>query len=228
MAMAAPWATIMVTGTFISMADDRLLLWQWLSPAFPIGAFAYSQGLEQPMATGAVRNIADVAAWVTTTLRFGSPRMDAIFLAQARAGADPDLLSDLLLSYATCPERETELLDQGRAFAALIGTITGKTVSIRPYPVAVGLATRALGVPTEEVLSLFLHGAAAQMISAATRFLPLGQSESQALLSRLAPLFTQLAAEAATASLDDIATFTPGADMAAMRHETLEVRIFRT
>ena len=119
-------------------------------------------------------------------------------------------------------------MEQGRAFCALMAPISGKTVSIRPFPVAVGIATRGLQLPDTEVIALFLHGVAAQMISAATRFLPLGQSEAQAMLARLAPLLTTLAAEAARLSLDDIASFTPGADMAAMRHETLEVRIFRT
>lgn len=214
--------------TPISTAEARLTLAQWLSPAFPIGGFAYSQGLEEPMATGQVGTAADVEAWVRDCLSFGAPRMDAIFLARARAGDDADMLSDLILAYAGSAEREQELLEQGRAFSALMAAISGKTVSIRPYPVAVGLATRALPLPDTEVIALFLHGVAAQAVSAATRFLPLGQSEAQAMLARLAPLLATLAAETAEAQLDDIASFTPGADMAAMRHETLEVRIFRT
>ena len=212
----------------ISTAEDRLTLAQWLSPAFPIGGFAYSQGLEEPMATGRIRTAADVDAWLRDCLRFGTPRMDAVFLSRARAGDDPHILSDLILAYASSPERELELMEQGRAFSALMGSISGKTVSIRPYPVAVGLATQGLSLPDTEVIALFLHGVAAQMISAATRFLPLGQSEAQAMLARLAPLLITLATKAAGLSLDDIASFTPGADMAAMRHETLEVRIFRT
>lgn len=221
-------ATAMATGISTSMADDRLKLHQWLSPAFPIGGFGYSQGLEQPMACGIVRTAADVEAWVTAILRHGAARTDAIILAHARAGADPQMLADLILSFASCAERETELMEQGRAFCALMGGITGCDLPLLPYPVAVGLATAQLDLPTAEVLALFLHGSAAQMISAATRFLPLGQTEAQAMLTRFATLLTALAAEAATAPLDSIATFTPGADMAAMRHETLEVRIFRT
>lgn len=208
--------------------DDRLLLAQWLSPAFPIGGFAYSQGLEHPMSTGLVPDAAAVEAWVRGVLRHGSARMDAVILAHARAGHDPDTLADLILSFASGPERETELLDQGRAFCSLIESITGQPQPLRPYPVAVGVATRALQVSTPEVLALFLHGAAAQMVSAATRFLPLGQGQAQALLTRLAPLITELAAEAAVAPLESLGSFTPGADMAAMWHETQEVRIFRT
>lgn len=228
MAMAAPWATIMAMVTSISMAEDLLKLHQWLSAAFPIGGFAYSQGLEEPMARGILRSGGDVACWVERVLQHGSPRMDAVILAHARAGHDPEALSDLILSFASCAERETELQDQGRAFCSLMSGITGHDMPQRPYPVALGLATAGLDVRTEDVLALFLLGAATQMVSAATRFLPLGQTEAQAMLSRLAPQITVLAAWAATAPLDSLATFTPGADMAAMRHETLEVRIFRT
>lgn len=226
--MARASGTAMATASRISMADDRLKLHQWLSPAFPIGGFGYSQGLEQPMATGLVRSGIEVAAWVRAVLDHGAARMDAVVLAHARRGGDVRMLADLILSYASCAERETELLEQGRAFCALMAGITGETLPPLPYPVAVGLATRALDLPDAEVLALFLHGSAAQMISAATRFLPLGQTEAQAMLTGLAPLIGRIAAEAAAAPLDSLATFTPGADMAAMRHETLEVRIFRT
>ena len=241
MGMGVPWVTItgvtitpMITGTAtgtdmsISTAEDRLKLAHWLSPAFPIGGFAYSQGLEQPMAMGQVRTADQVDEWVRDCLSFGTPRMDAIFLARARAGDEPEMLSDLILAYASSAERELELMEQGRAFTTLMAAMSGEVVPVRPYPVAVGVASRVLSLPDTEVIALFLQGAAAQMISAATRFLPLGQSESQVMLARLAPLVTTLAEFAAAATLDDLGTFTPGADIAAMRHETLEVRIFRT
>lgn len=81
--------------------DDRLRLVQMLSPVFPIGGFAYSQGLEQVMATGQVT--ADgLEDWVCDVLEFGSPQMDAVIVAQARAGVDPDYLSDLVCALASC------------------------------------------------------------------------------------------------------------------------------
>lgn len=218
--------TIMGTGFCIVM-DDRLRLVQMLSPAFPIGGFAYSQGLEQVMATGQV-TADSLEDWVCDVLEFGTPQMDAVIIAQAQMGADPDQLSDLIRAMASCAERDIELMEQGRAFGTLVEGITGETVSVRPYPVAVGLATRGLSVPVEEVLALFLHAAAAQMISAAVRFLPMGQTRGQAMLARLGPRIALIAQRAANTSLEEIGSFTPGADMAAMRHETLEVRIFRT
>ena len=208
-------------------AEDRLRLVQILSPAFPIGGFAYSQGLEQVMATGQL-GPDGIADWVADVLEFGTPQIDAVIVAQARAGADPDSLSDLIRALASSVERDLELMEQGRAFCALMAGITGKQFPLRPYPVAVGLATRDLDVPMIEVLALFLQGSAAQMISAATRFLPLGQTRAQTILSQLAPQIANIAERSAKMPLDLIGSFAPGADMAGMQHETLEVRIFRT
>lgn len=209
--------------------DDRLRLVQILSPAFPIGGFAYSQGLEQAMSDGLVTDPAGLQAWVRAVLIHSAGSGDAVFLAAARQdGADLADLSLMLLAHASGPERQRELLDQGRAFATLVGGIRGQGLADLAYPVAVGAATAALRVPTTEVLALWLHGIAAQIVSAAVRFLPLGQTEGQRILWALAPLIAALAEVAATTDCADAAFGAFGADMAAMRHETLEVRIFRT
>jgi urease accessory protein len=214
-----------------AMSDptDRLRLVQWLSPAFPIGAFAYSQGLEYAISEGEVRTAKDLAQWITAILRHGSGRADAILLAQARAPcADLAALSDLALALAPSAERVTEMMEQGRAFATTISAITGQHHPARPYAVAVGVATAPLNIPTAEVLTLWLHGLSAQLTSAATRFVPLGQTEAQQVLAALAPRITDLAAEYATLPLSALSSTTPRADLAAMRHETMPVRIFRT
>ena len=210
-------------------ATDRLRLTQWLSPAFPIGAFAYSQGLEQAISAGDIRSAADLGAWISAVLRFGSGHADAILLAHAR-GRDADLtaLSDLALAHAPSAERVTEMLEQGRAFAATISAITGQPQAPHPYAVAVGAATAQLDLPTSEVLCLWLQGLCAQLTSAATRFMPLGQTEAQKTLATLAPLITDLAALYASLPLSALSSTTPRADLAAMLHETMPVRIFRT
>lgn len=215
----------------LPLADpgDRLRLQQWLSPAFPIGAFAYSQGLEQAISAGVVRDADALHAWVAALLRHGSGRFDAILLAQARhAGADLDALTDLTLAHASGPERVTELLELGRAFTTTINAITGQALPARPYPVAVGVATRALGLPTGEVVLFFLQAMAAQLVSVGVRFMPLGQTDGQVILARLAPEIVALAGSCAAAPLEALASTTPGTDLATMRHETMTVRIFRT
>lgn len=219
MATAGPSATAMTDPT------DLLRLVQWLSPAFPIGAFAYSQGLETAITQGSVHDAATLQDWITAILTHGPARSDAILIAHARAGED---LTDLAHALAASAERQIEMMEQGRAFAQTIAAITGCPQPIQPYALAVAHATRALDVPTETVLAHWLQGTAAQLTSVGVRFIPLGQTDGQRLLAALAPLITQTAATCATAPLSDIGTATFAADLASMQHETLPVRIYRT
>ena len=94
--------------------DDRLRLVQWLSPAFPIGGFAYSQGLEEPMAPGLVPNAAGVEQWVRDVLRLGTPRLDAVVVARARAGDDPQGLADLLHAMASSADQAGRVMSNPR------------------------------------------------------------------------------------------------------------------
>ena len=219
MATAAPSAMRMTDPT------DHLRLIQWLSPAFPIGAFAYSQGLETAIAARDVHDAASLQDWITAILTMGSARTDAILLAHARNGTD---LTDLALALAPSAERHTEMMEQGRAFAHAIAAITGIPQPVQPYALAVAHATRALNLSTETVLALWLHGTAAQLTSVGVRFIPLGQTDGQRILAALAPLIAALASTCATAPLTEIGTATFAADLASMQHETLPVRIYRT
>ena len=209
---------------------DLLHLHQWLSPAFPVGGFAFSQGLETAIARGLVRDGAGVAGWARAAICDGAGRVDAVLLAHARQpGAELGHLADLSRAYAVSAERLVEAEETGAAFLARIARITGRAAPLPlPYPVAVGWASAPLAVTTETVAAFWLHALAAQIVGAAVRFLPLGAAEGQAILGDLAPAILRQGAWAAGAALDDIATSTPGADMAQMDHETLEVRIFRS
>lgn len=227
----ALWAmtTVMAIPMPTPDATDTLRLVQWLSPAFPIGAFAYSQGLEAAIDQGDVTDAPTLTDWVTAVLSHGTGRLDAILLAHARdADADIAYLAALAHAYASGAERATELREQGRAFTTALSAITGQTLPPLPYPVAVGYVTRTLDVTTAQVVMLWLQGLAAQMVSAAVRFVPLGQTDGQTVLTRLAPLIARLAQDYADAPLAALSATTPGADLAAMRHETMEVRIFRS
>lgn len=229
MATAARLATITFTHMPTADMTDRLRLVQILSPAFPIGSFAYSQGLEAAIVAGDVTDARTLREWVADVLRFGTGRMDAALIALAHGDcATTDTLSDLAYAYCGNAGRALELREQGRAFTALVTGITGRPQPDLPYPVAIGLATRNLSARTEEVLSLWLMGLAGQLVSVAVRFVPLGQTEGQVVLAGLAPLIASLAVDHAAATTDELFATTPGADLAAMRHETLEVRIFRT
>ena len=205
-----------------------LTLTQWLSPAFPIGAFAHSQGLEAAISGGHVTDAASLQDWIEDVLRFGSGRNDAIFLMAARKEGDLAELSNLARAYMPSQGRALEAAELGRAFAAQVSAITGQEVPPIPYPVAVGAATRGLAVSDAQVLALWLQGLVSQHVSVAVRFLPLGQSAGQRVIHRLGPLIAETADTYRTLTLDDLGSCTWGADMAGMMQQTLEIRIFRS
>ncbi|WP_374633448.1 urease accessory protein UreF [Paracoccus sp. (in: a-proteobacteria)] len=208
-------------------ALDRLSLIQWLSPAFPTGGFAYSHGLEQAMSEG-LRDAGAVAAWVGQVIAQGGGWTDAVVLSLVLRGEDAGDMADLARALAGSAERLAETMDQGRAFAATVAALTGAAPAPHPLPVAVGLAARGLALPADEIIGHYLHGFAANLIAAATRFLPLGQAQAQKALAGLHPLIATTAARAALAGPEALESGCFGADLAAMRHETLDVRIFRT
>ncbi|MBM9595145.1 urease accessory protein UreF [Roseitranquillus sediminis] len=206
-----------------------LTLARWLSPAFPVGGFAYSHGLEWTMAAGEVGDAATLRSWVSDVLAHGAGRCDAILLAHAlRPDADLATLSDLARALAASAERARETEEQGAAFARAAGALTGLDIAPMPYPVAFGAAARGLGLPPETVVAHYLQAFAANLVAAAVRFVPLGQTEGQRVLAGLAPGILRLAREAAAASLEEIGTAAFRADLAAMHHETMSPRIFRT
>lgn len=211
--------------TFMPQSVDRLILTQWLSPAFPVGSYAYSQGLEQAITDGTVCDAAGLLDWITATLKHGSARNDAILLAHAR---NDDGLEDLAYAYAASAERCCEMREQGAAFGQIIAGITGHQPPDLPYALAVGHAARRLDLPTQEILSLFLLALATQLALVGVRFIPLGAGHGQQLLGQLAPLIATLGRQFATEPLSALSSATLGADIAAMRHETLDVRIYRS
>lgn len=208
---------------------DLLKLTQWLSPGFPVSSYAYSHGLETEIAAGRVATAADVAEWVAAVLRAGAGRSDAILmLAALRGGGEADALADLARALAGSRERLEETEAQGAALSATLAALGVGDGVARPYPVALGLAARDLDLPEGMVARLYLQAFAGALVSAAVRFVPLGQAQGQGILADLHPVIDRVAAEAVVAGLDGIGTAVFGADLAAMAHEGLEVRIFRT
>jgi urease accessory protein len=217
-----------------------LSLVQWLSPAFPTGGFAYSHGMETAITAGAVHDAASAGAWIRDVLQFGAGHADAVLLVHALrpADADHDALDALARALATSAERLVETVDQGAAFARTVSAVTGRDLPLRTLPVAVGEATRALvqgaegaggdGLAPLQIVEVYLHAFAANLCAVATRTVPLGQTEAQAMLAALHPVIAEVAGTAAITPLDGIATSALGADIAALQHETLDVRLFRT
>ena len=209
-------------------AAARLTLAQWLSPAFPVGGFAFSQGLEWAIARGELATGAALEGWLADTLAFGAGRNDAILLCLALRGALPEAqLDDLARALAPSRERLEETLAQGTAFAAAAAAV-GVKVAPAAYPLAVGRAARSLDLPAPEIAALWLQAQASNLTQIAVRLVPLGQGDGQRVLAALQPLLLAVAAEAAPAGPEALGSAAFRADLAAMQHETMEVRLCRT
>lgn len=212
-----------------------LSLLAWLSPAFPTGGFAWSHGIEWAVESGDVTDAATLRAWVEDVLRHGAGRNDAILLRHAhRAAADPDALAGIVeLALAAQPSRErlAESIGQGNAFAAAArawGSAVLSGLGDVPYAVAVGALAGAHGIAEEDATLGALQAFAANLISAAVRLIPLGQSAGLAVLAGLAPVIVATAEDSRGAGLDDLGGACFRADLTAMRHETQYTRLFRS
>lgn len=230
MAMAAPMR--MSTGQAPMPTDPRLLiLTQWLSPAYPTGAFAWSHGLEAAVHAGWVRDAHSLQHWLEDLLTDGSARSDAIFIALAANCETPKALHALdqtARAFCASSERVKESERQGAAFARVTRTVWELDLPDCLLPIALGRAAHLVSLPVPEVTALYVQNLASNLIAAAQRLMPLGQTEAQAVLARLTPLCASLAADAASASEEDIHSSCFLSDIAAMQHETLEPRLFQS
>ena len=207
---------------------DLLTLTQWLSPAYPVGAFAWSHGLERAVSRGDVASADDLFDWLRGVLENGAGRSDAILLCAAYAADDVGPVADLAGALAPSRERKMETLQQGAAFAATTRALWGFNLPDMTYPVAVGRAARLAGLPVEATTLIWLQAFASNLTQCAQRLLPIGQTKGQKILHDLGPTITQVAAAAQTASLDDIGSATFAVDTASMQHAEQYARIFRS
>jgi urease accessory protein len=222
----------------------------FLSPAFPIGAFTYSHGLEKVIEEDGVTNAVELKDWLEEILRFGAGRSDAILLKESyRAAMSGETekvqeLRQLGLTLQPSRERHLETSAQGTAFCDAVSkswmplqdapasNLFQKLVAADrdawPYPVALGIVCAAHEIPEDAALTAFLHAFSANIISVAVRAVPLGQSNGQKVLAQLEPVISEIAGEASEAGLDDLGTSTFLADIASMAHETQYSRLFRS
>ena len=175
MDMAARMA--MNTDSMTPDAEQMLILQNWFSPAFPVGAFSYSGGLETAIARGDVYDRDSLAGWLRQTLLHGSIFMDAVFL---RATMEDEDVNDLCLALCAGAERYQETTELGAAFGRVMReTQVMELPAGLAYPVAVGMAARALALPLIATVAAFLQGACMNQISVAVRAVPVGQLDGQ-------------------------------------------------
>ena len=216
-------------------SNQLLRLLTWLSPAFPTGGFAYSHGLEWSVEAGDVTNEALLRDWIADVLRHGAGRSDAILLRHAHGAGPNDLpaLCALGAAIGFGRERRLETCAQGAAFA-LAGAVWGgaRLVALAnmqvPYPIAVGALAADHGIQADLTVGVYLQAFASNLVSAAVRLIPLGQTAGLRVVAELEPVIIELVEQTRRAGLDDLGGACFRSDIAALRHETQRTRLFRT
>jgi urease accessory protein len=285
---------------------DRLLrLLAWLSPAFPVGGFSYSHGLEAAIDKGLLTDAAGVEGWIASILRHGAGWTDSLlFLAAHRAvgsveslpsplaggarrkregegasapvgptpsphrrrsnaplarsdrtsggrpgGVDPlprgerglspqlPAIVDLAAAWRATAETAIESRAQGQAFLAALRSawpdpgVAPFIDALGPapaYAVAVAVAASAAGIDEESALAAFLQALGANLVSAAVRLVPLGQTDGQRVLAGLVARLPAIVGRARQATLEDLGTATAMVDWTSAQHETQYTRLFRS
>jgi urease accessory protein len=228
----------------IAMADALYRLLAWLSPAYPIGAFSYSHGVETAVEEGFIKDRAALVTWLESVLLQGTGAVDgALFAAAWRAAAAEDwpafdAIAERAAAWRGTMEMALESRQQGGSFLSITRTAWPHASLVAAHerlggelalPVAVALAAAAHGIALEQALGGYLHAFTANLISAALRTVPLGQTDGQLALAALERA-VNTAAQAAmiVTSLDEVGTATPLLDWCSLRHETQYTRLFRS
>ena len=214
----------------IHMNTDLKLItvMQWMSPAFPIGAFAYSHGLEWAIDKDHVSNGEKLQKWITDLLEYGSLRTDAIFISLILRGHDAKKMNELSMALCPAGERLLETKLQGSAFAKVIEDVWQQDIGELSLPIAVALAAKNQSIEQDLILPAYLHAFCSNLISAAIRLIPIGQTEGQRIMLELYPTISDLVKTASESEIDDLNSACFFSDVSAMEHEYLQPRIFKT
>lgn len=217
-------------------------LMTWLSPAFPVGSFSYSSGIEWAVEAGDITDAVTLQEWLSAMLVDGPGFCDGVFLCHAhravQAGDGTALqgIVELAAAFAPSRERHLETIAQGRAFVEIaraawncdaLDLLTNCDGQIA-YPVAIGVLAAGHGISLPLTLHAFLHALTSNWISAGVRLIPLGQTDSQRVLAVLEKVILVTAEKSLNAGLDDLGSATLRADLASMHHETQYTRLFRS
>ena len=215
--------------------DASLLrLMTLFSPVFPVGGFAYSHGLEQTVHENFIQNAEDLFDWLDALANHGSLHNDAVFIAEAWRSTDQEksiiALVEIANANAASKERLMEIDLQGAAFCKAITEmeVSNKIYKALPYPIAVGVLGYRLEIKLPSLLMAYLHAFISNLVQAAIRLVPLGQSDGVKTMTRMEERILSLVMQSDKLTLDNLGSCCFLSDIMAMRHETLYSRIFRS
>ncbi|MCF2146511.1 urease accessory protein UreF [Desmonostoc muscorum LEGE 12446] len=226
----------------ITLTDSHFLnILQLASPALPVGAYSYSEGLETLVENGTIANHTHLKHWLEAQLTYGAIRLEAAVMARAEKSAkigDVESLCswNLWLSAA----RETEELrasswQMGRSLIQLLGKLEPEILPITNsvgnpcnYAIAFGIALAYWQINIQAGLLAYLHSWASNLITAGVKLIPLGQTAGQQLLLDLQPLISTMALEILALEDEQLSCWSWGLSLASMQHQTQYTRLFRS
>lgn len=191
--------------------EARLLrLLTWLTPAFPAAPPGHAQDLEAAIRAGDVHDVRTLTTWLAALIEAGPAWTDAV-LAKAAwtavTGEDHmalDAVADLGEALAPTPERRRETMAQGEAFLTAVAAWNPPPIPQAPYPVALGAAAGAAGLPLQPALTAWLHALAANLVSVAVRGIQLGPSDPLRVMAGLEVVIVRTAERACESTLADL------------------------
>lgn len=238
--------TRMTTAEVSVRPVSGLLRTLWLaSPTLPVGGFSYSEGLEAAVDADHVRDEASAADWLADQLHLGLARSDLAVVAQAiPAWQRHDLariaqFNDWVLATRETQEFRLQTEQMGRSllvWAQSLGALGNGVheqllaAQLQPptYPVAMACAAAASGAALTDSLTGYAFGWAENMVQAAIKSVPLGQSGGQRMLARLVGEIPAAVDHALSLGDDQRQAFTPMLAILSARHETQYSRLFRS
>ncbi len=208
-------------------------LMTWLSPAFPVGAFSYSHGIERAVHDGLINDKTSLQDWLVDLMNHGSVWNDAVLFAASWRDTGGRCVeeSELGEAMAGSKERHMETMLQGNAFLQAVEHWSNAESSVAremPYPVAVAMVAARNKVACEPALAAYLHAVVSNLIQGAVRLVPLGQSHGVSLMAAMETQILAVTERAARSSLDDLGSAAIMSDIMAMQHETQYSRVFRS
>ncbi|MFM9847167.1 MAG: urease accessory protein UreF [Hyphomicrobiaceae bacterium] len=215
----------------------------WFSPAFPVGGFAFSHGLEWAAERGWIKDRETLAAWLEDLVAYGALGNDQILLCAVwhatmqRDGAALREAIDLAVALQPSAERHLETVTQGGAFmtqieaswpCAAISWVRGIRDGEIAYCTAVGIAAAGHGIALQAFLVPYGLAVVGNLVSAAVRLGVVGQTDGQRVLAGLVPEIESVSRRSLAATLADLGGACWHSDLASLQHETQYTRLFRS
>ncbi|MGI0489193.1 urease accessory protein UreF [Pantanalinema rosaneae CENA516] len=224
------------------MPDSALLaLLQLASPALPIGAYSYSEGLETLVEQGTIVDAASLNHWLTQELRYGAVRLEVAIMGRAYRATQQQNWAELAAWNAwLSAARETEELRQqswqmGRSLLRLFQDLCPEAIVPEVCQsdscnsaIGMGLIAAYWQIDLQSAILGYLHSWASNLISAGIKLIPLGQTTGQQILVQLHPQIQATAQTSLTLTDDDLTSCGWGLALASMTHETQYSRLFRS